>query len=174
MMLLLRTLIVVLKAYRRPKLQPLDTSRISLRVLPNDLDLNLHMNNGRYLSIMDLGRVDMMIRNGILAVILKRHWRPMVGAATIRYRRGLRPFTRYDLTTRIVCWDHKWFFMEQRFEQGGEVCAVAVVKGLFVGPRFSKVNTGQLAEAAGFSGQSPPMPEGIRSWQEWERPSQEG
>ncbi len=174
MMLILRTLKVVLKALRRPKLHPLDTSRISLVVWPNDIDLNLHMNNGRYLSIMDLGRVDMMIRNGILSVILKRRWRPMVGAATIRYRRGLRPLSRYDLTTRIVCWDHKWFFMEQRFEQGGEVCAVAVVKGLFVGPRFSKVDTGELAASVGFTGDSPPMPESIRSWQEWEHPTREG
>jgi acyl-CoA thioesterase FadM len=171
MMLLLRTLKVVVKAFMSPKLKPLETSRISLRVWPNDIDLNLHMNNGRYLSIMDLGRVDMMVRNGILSVMLKRRWRPMVGAATIRYRRGLRPFTRYDLTTRIVCWDHKWFFMEQTFEQGGEVCAVAVIKGLFVGPRV-KVGTRELAESVGFSGDSPPMPETIRNWQDWEHPRQ--
>lgn len=171
MMLLLRTLKVALKAMRSPKLAPLETSRISMRVWPNDIDLNLHMNNGRYLSVMDLGRFDMMIRNGIMATVLKRRWRPMVGAATIRYRRGLRPFSRYELATRIVCWDHKWFFMEQRFEQDGEVCAVAVVKGLFVGPRV-KVPTSEVAAAVGFAGTSPPMPETINSWQAWEHPRQ--
>lgn len=169
MMLLLRTLKVVIKAFMSPKLQPLDTSRISLRVWPNDIDLNLHMNNGRYLSIMDLGRVDMMVRNGIIRSVLKRRWRPMVGAATIRYRRGLKPFSRYDLTTRIVCWDHKWFFMEQRFEQDGEVCAIAVVKGLFVGPRVN-VPTSEIAQSVGYDGDSPPMPDSIRHWQEWEHP----
>lgn len=172
MMLLLRTLKVVLKALLSTKLHPLDTSRINLRVWPNDLDLNLHMNNGRYLSIMDLGRVDMMVRNGILAVILKRRWRPMVGAATIRYRRGLQPFTRYELATRIVCWDPKWLFIEQRFMQDGEVCAVAVIKGLFVGPR-DKIPGSEIAEAVGYAEGSPPMPESIRSWQEWEHPAQE-
>ena len=33
-----------------------------MRVLPNDLDLLWHMNNGRYLSLMDQGRVDLMVR----------------------------------------------------------------------------------------------------------------
>ena len=34
-------------------------------VLPNDLDTNLHMNNGRYLTIMDLGRTDALVRSEI-------------------------------------------------------------------------------------------------------------
>mgnify|MGYP003290859366 CR=1 FL=1 len=36
----------------------LDDSRVCFRVLPNDCDVNLHMNNGRYWTIMDLGRAD--------------------------------------------------------------------------------------------------------------------
>ena len=167
MMLLLRIIKVVLKGLKAPRLKPLDESRISMRVWPNDLDLNLHMNNGRYLSIMDLGRVDLMARTGILRLMVKNRWRPMVGSAFIRFRRGLRPFSRYDLVTRILCWDEKWFFMEQRFEQGGEVCASAYVKGLFVGPR-DKVGTAELAQAVGHQDGSPPMPETIRAWREWE------
>ena len=31
-----------------------------MRVWPNDLDTNAHMNNGRYLTLMDLGRFDLM------------------------------------------------------------------------------------------------------------------
>ena len=34
----------------------LATTRISLRVWPNDLDVNFHVNNGRYLALADIGR----------------------------------------------------------------------------------------------------------------------
>ena len=67
MNLILRLIFIIVRARYRPRLQPFDISVVHMRVLPNDLDLQLHMNNGRFLSIMDLGRVDLMIRTGFLA-----------------------------------------------------------------------------------------------------------
>ena len=60
---------------RRPARRPLparglgflDESAIRLRVWPNDLDANLHMNNSRYLLAMDLGRWELVMRTGLLA-----------------------------------------------------------------------------------------------------------
>jgi len=167
MNLLLRLIKVVVVALKGPRLEPLGDSLISMLVWPNDLDLNFHMNNGRYLTLMDLGRIDLTIRTGIGRMVVKERWRPMVAAATIRFRRGLRPFQRYDLRTRILCWDHKWFFMEQRFEVAGEVYAVALVKGLFVGPR-DKISPQEVAQSVGHDGISPPMPEAVEAWLKWE------
>ena len=50
MNLILRMLAVLLASYFKPRL-PVEkpVNSLSLRVLPNDLDINLHMNNGRYL-----------------------------------------------------------------------------------------------------------------------------
>ena len=168
MNLVLRLLKVLVMAFRGRRLGPLDDSVISFRVWPHDLDLNMHMNNGRYLTIMDLGRFDLMIRNGVGRAALAGRWRPMLAAATIRYRRGLTPFQRYGLRTRLVCWDQKWFFMEQRFEVKGELHALALVKGVFVGPR-EKVSPVEVAQAVGHDGVSPPIPESIKAWLEWER-----
>ncbi|KAG1647619.1 hypothetical protein GQR58_030448 [Nymphon striatum] len=47
-----------------PKSEVMDETRMHLHVLPTDLDIAVHMNNGRYLTLADLGRWDMMIRNG--------------------------------------------------------------------------------------------------------------
>ena len=49
MNLYLRLLLTLLRAWRGPRLEPGATLTRTLRVLPNDLDMYGHMNNGRYL-----------------------------------------------------------------------------------------------------------------------------
>ena len=41
------------------------SARIRLTTLPTDIDILRHMNNGRYLSLFDLGRWDLLIRTGL-------------------------------------------------------------------------------------------------------------
>lgn len=65
MNLALRLLIVIIGTAFRPRLAPDSISRIRGCVLPNDLDLNFHMNNGRYLTVLDLGRIDFLLRIGL-------------------------------------------------------------------------------------------------------------
>ncbi len=66
-----RLLFLLARIWRLPRRGLLEPSRAAFRVLPNDCDLNFHMNNGRYLSFMDLGRVHLMAQTGLLPVILK-------------------------------------------------------------------------------------------------------
>jgi acyl-CoA thioesterase FadM len=145
------------------RLAPLGESVVRLRVWPNDLDTNLHMNNGRYLTIMDLGRLDLMFRTGLGRVIVTQRWRPMVGTAVIRFRRGLAPFERYDLKTRIVSWDEKWFWLEQRFERNGDVVAVGAIKGLFRDSR-GNVPTAEVLSLLGVT-EVPQIPDWLLAWQ---------
>ncbi len=102
-------------SFRRKLIPPFDTSRLRLHVLPNDLDTNLHMNNGRYLTLMDLGRTDLILRGGLWRIILKNGWMPILSSAVIRYQRELRVFQRFYLESRIVYWSDKNFVMEQIF-----------------------------------------------------------
>ncbi|WP_080375644.1 thioesterase family protein [Stenotrophomonas maltophilia] len=61
-----RLLHLLLCSLFRPKLEaPFGVSRLQFRVLPNDLDSNLHMTNGRYWNIFDLGRLDLILRMGL-------------------------------------------------------------------------------------------------------------
>ncbi|MGA7593853.1 MAG: acyl-CoA thioesterase, partial [Gallionella sp.] len=64
-------------------------SRLDLRVLPNDLDINLHMNNGRYLTICDLNRIDLFIRTGLLKAMFRRNWIPVIAEHTMTYKKPL-------------------------------------------------------------------------------------
>jgi acyl-CoA thioesterase FadM len=146
----------------------LDESAIRLRVWPNDLDANLHMNNSRYLLAMDVGRWELVIRTGLWRELLRRRWFPVVGSATLRFRRPLDPFQRYRLVTRLVAWDEKWCFLEQRFERGGHAHAVGRVKALFRGPQ-GHVSSAALLAAAGYpEAAARRVPDAIRRWQEAE------
>lgn len=149
-----------------------DTSVLHFRVWPTDLDANIHMNNGRYLSIMDLGRLDLMVRFGMMGTVLKEKWMPVLGAATIRYRISLNPFRQFRLETKIVWWDEKWFYIEQRFvikggKKDGAVAAIAFVKGSFYCKKSrTTVPTSELVKLMGVDGaQIPARPRYIASWQ---------
>ena len=66
MKLIPRLAVVAARAMIRSNLSALESSNCNFRVLPTDLDVNLHMNNGRFLQIMDLARIDWLLRTGIL------------------------------------------------------------------------------------------------------------
>ncbi|MFQ5935123.1 MAG: acyl-CoA thioesterase [Acidiferrobacterales bacterium] len=157
MNLIFRLIRVLVTAFFRDRLSLLDESTLEFRVWPTDLDVNFHMNNARYLSMMDLGRLDLLVRAGLFATLMKQRWQPVVGSATIRYRRSLKPFQKYRLCSRIVGWDHKWFYLEQRFEVGDTLVASAVVKGLLRGSE-RYVPTAELLDSAGHDPESLPEP----------------
>jgi len=143
----------------------LDESRLTLRVLPNDCDVNLHMNNGRYLSIMDLGRVHLIAQVGLLRAVLKNRWQPVLAAAEVVFIRPLKPLQKFDLVSRVVTWDDKYVYMEQLFESRGVLCAHAFVKGLFLS-REGRVSNAAVVALAGYEGPVPAMPEELRLWAE--------
>jgi acyl-CoA thioesterase FadM len=167
MNLFFRMLRVLLRCWWASRLEPLDESVVRFRVWPQDLDVNFHMNNGRYLTVMDLGRLDLTLRMGFLPLFWGRRWLPMVGAATIRFQRPLKAFQRYELHTRILGWGEKWFFMEQRFTQGGKLIARGLIKGLLRGPE-GNVPPDEILEALGRSGfAAPDLPAEVRAWDEF-------
>ena len=165
MNLYFRLLILLVRLIGLPRRRLFEESRVGFRVLPTDCDVNLHMNNGRYLAFMDLGRLHLVAQIGLLGIILRRRWGAALGAAEINFIRPLAPFQKFDLVTRIVTWDGKYVYMEHRFESGGVLCAHAFVKGLFLDKRGHVANT-EVAAELGYTGAPPPMPEELRIWAE--------
>ena len=59
-----RLAFLILSSVFRPKIDPVaETSHLRFRVWPHDLDTSMHLNNGRYWTLMDLGRADLMLRS---------------------------------------------------------------------------------------------------------------
>lgn len=158
-----RTLLVIAGSARRPALETMGVSVVPMRVWPTDLDLNLHMNNGRYLTLMDLGRVDLVVRTGMWRVMVGNGWKPLVGSAVFRFRRPLQLLSRFELHTRLVFWDSKWFFIEQRFMRGGRPYGIGLVKAL-IRSRSRNISPDEVLGAMDRPYERPPTPAGIEEW----------
>lgn len=129
-----------------PQLDLTDRLTQEFRALPQDCDTNLHVNNARYLSLMDLGRVALVARLGLLGPMVKNRWGAVVGAVEMEFLREISLFDRFELVTRIVGWDRKWIYIEQRFERDGKLLAVGRVQGLFRGKQGSIPSADIIAE----------------------------
>ncbi len=105
---------------------------LSLRVLPNDIDINLHMNNGRYLTICDLTRVDMFIRTGLAKTMIVEKWMPVISEHTMKYKKALTLFQKYEIKMEITGWDERSFQMVHTFIVGGRVVAEGTSLGVIV------------------------------------------
>ncbi len=163
MNLFFRFFTIIIESFFRKRLHPLSESVLHLRVLPNDCDLNIHMNNGRFLSIMDLGRLDLLIRTDLAAALLKHRWQPLVGSVNIRYKLSLLPFQKYRLHTKVIGWDEKWFYIEQRFERKNRTIAVGLVKALFRGERRN-ITPEETLKLIGVNIDPPKMPDKVLKW----------
>ena len=154
--------------FNKPIIQMGDTIELALRVWPTDLDVNGHMNNGRYMTILDLALVEYMTRAGFLSVAMKKGWKPVLGGSMISFRKSLKPFGRYRLTFRVMCWDERWSYMGFEFWCGETLVASGQSKGAIIGKQ------GQIASKDAFSilvntPISPPIPDSVYAWLEAER-----
>ncbi len=171
MNLIFRLFWVVIASWFKPKITDvLKPQKLRMRVLPNDLDFNMHMNNSRYLTIMDLGRVDFILRTHLFQEMKKIKAIPVLSTAQMRYRIPLEPFREYDLETRMVCWDNKWLYIQHRFiiskgKKAGAIAAIGLVKGVFYSRDTKEtVPTRKLLEVTNLEQESPPFPDYITQW----------
>jgi len=145
-----------------PSIAPLEADILALRVLPQDIDFNFHLNNARFLSAMDYGRVHLLARAGLFKIALKARYAPVVGAVWITYRRSLPLWARYQLVSRLVCWDERWFYLEQTFTGSEGLVAVGWVKGALL-DKSATVPPQQIIDLVHPGIESPPIPESIQT-----------
>jgi acyl-CoA thioesterase FadM len=166
MISLLRFLDTLLRPPPGPVLQPGDTTVTRWRVLPGDIDVFGHMNNSRYLVFMDLGRIDFLRRCDLFKGVLRNRWAVPVGGAHMDFRKSLKPFARFELHTRLLYWDERWFYFRQSFHRPGEMArpvCTGHVKTLFLG-RQGPVGTARvIEELAGRPLAQPPLTDEVRS-----------
>jgi len=159
-----RTLLVILGARRRVRrgkaLDPTAVGSITLTTLPTDIDILRHMNNGRYLSLFDLGRWDLLIRTGLFDAMKDRGWYAVVSSETITFRKSLQLWQRFEVQSRFIGHDDKALFMEHRAVVDGEVYARAIVRARMLRRTGGTVSNEELFAAVG-------KPEGVPEIDAW-------
>lgn len=145
MHVIFRTLLILLRARRRPSITPWESSVLALRALPTDIDIARHINNGQYFSLFDLGRFDLMARSGLWAQMRRRGWSPVVQSEQITFRRSVTFMTRFEIHTRMIGFDEKCFYFEQRAVVDGEIYVRAHIAGRLLSSQ-GPVSNGEILE----------------------------
>jgi acyl-CoA thioesterase FadM len=141
----------------------LDVSRIEYRALPSDCDINMHLTNSRYPAFMDLARTYMLAEMGMLKRFLKLKWMPIVNAAEFTYIRDIKPLQKFTIESRVVGWDEKYFYIDQRFVSERGLHCIVHVRGVFVCNR-KQVPISELVREAGYEGETPALSPEVQKW----------
>ena len=159
----LRSARVLLAAQFGQRLKFDGESVLRLWIGLGDIDIFPEVNNGRHLTLMDLGRFDLAVRSGFWKTIHREGWGLTVGGASVRFRHRVPPFSRVLLRTRVVGRDDRWFYFHQKMETGGRVCSAALVRA-GITSKGGLVPVERVLEATGRAGWEPELPEWVRAW----------
>lgn len=130
---------------------------------PHDIDMFLELNNGRTMTLYDMGRLVLARRTGLIGVLRANRWGMTVAGSSVRYRRRVRMFDRFDMESRCTGWDARFLYVEQSMWRRGECTSHALLR-LAVTDRAGIVPTARVLEALGASPVSPDLPDWIAAW----------
>jgi acyl-CoA thioesterase FadM len=163
----LRFLIIALSSYGRPRLAPTDVAVVRSRVWPTDADLSV-ANNAAYLVFFEMARIDQLLRTGLARVARRRGWVAVLGSITVQFRKPLKRFQAFEVSARLIYWDDRWLYVEQRIERSGETVATALAKIMVLGRDGRVAPAAAIAEVFGSSLSAPDQPPMIVSLREAE------
>jgi acyl-CoA thioesterase FadM len=127
-----RMMPMLMRANRQPVICATEPVASRFQVLPHDIDINRHLNNGRYLQWIDVNRAEWLIRTGILGVVRRNRWKPILGSVAMNYRRELCLWEHASVETRLLGWDHRWTYLEHRVtNESGRAVAFGIAKAGF-------------------------------------------
>ena len=133
------------------------------RCWPQDIDVFMEMNNGRILTILDLGRTVLARRVGLLTALKENGWGMTMAGASIRYRKRIRPFVKFKLVSHLVGWDDKFFYLEHTIWIDGD-CAVQALFRSAITDKDGIVRPRRLFDHVGYEGERPVLPAWVQAW----------
>ena len=157
----------MVRASRMPPLGLFDTHVSHHLCWPWDLDPWVELNNGRTLTIYDLGRLPLGARTGIHRVLKAKGWGMTVAGSSVRYRRRVTVFSRITTYSRCLGWDDRFLYTEQSMWKGEECASQVLIRSAIVS-KAGIVPPSELAKAAGEPTDSPDLPDWVKAWIEAE------
>jgi len=159
----LRFIKILITARFKSRLPYNGKSTVRFLVWPWDADIYPEMNNGRHLTLMDLGRFDLSIRTGLWQVVRKNKWGLVVAGASVRYRRKLRPFDLFSIESQCVGYDQKWFYFYQETIKKGVKCSSALIRGAMLDEN-GLIESKKALAAMGVKEWQSQVPAWVKAW----------
>lgn len=131
---------------------------------PWDLDIFGELNNGRTLTLYDMGRIPWFRRIGLDAVLRRERWQIAVVGASVRWRRRVHGFERLRMRTRALGWDERFFYTEQSLWKANGECASHALIRSAASDRNGIVPSPRVLAALGHGEPSPELPLWVREW----------
>lgn len=163
----LRLAIEVVIALRMPRLPPSGIHVSHHTCMPWDIDFAGELNNGRTLTIYDLGRLPLAFRLGIIGVLRKKGWNFTMAGVIVRYRRRVTMFQRLEMKSQAIGRDARFTYIQQTMYHRGEPTS-SVVYRVAAYTRAGIVPTQDFAEAMGHPDWNPKLPDWVERWSEAE------
>lgn len=158
-----------LVVHRNASPLPIDGIHVSHHMCwPWDIDLWRELNNGRTLTLFDLGRIPLARRTGLWQTLKRERWGLTIAGATVRYRKRIRVFETVEMRSRAVGWDHRFIYMEQSMWKGEDCTTHALYRGAIT-DRNGIVAPERVLAAMGLDTTSPELPGWVQAWIEAER-----
>lgn len=130
---------------------------------PVDLDLWRELNNGRTLTLYDLGRIQLARRVGLVAALRRRGWGMTMAGVTARYRRRVVMFDRFEMRSKVLGHDGRFFYLQQSMWRGEEAVSSVLYRVAVVGNN-GIVSTTEVAAEMGHPEWEPQMPDWVQDW----------
>jgi len=131
--------------------------------MPWDLDIFFEMNNGRVLTLYDLGRFNLSVRTGFSKILKKNRWGLVVAGSTVRYRKRIRVFDKVTMHTKVAGIDEKWIYVEQSMWVKGQAASSVLLRTAVTG-KGRIVLTEKVLSAMNLSNWQPQHSNWLKSW----------
>ncbi len=132
--------------------------------LPWDIDIWMELNNGRTLTLYDLGRIAAARRVGLIKVMRKHRWGLTMAGASVRYRRRIRTLEKFEMRSRVAWWDEKFFYVEQSMWKQNDECVNHIVYRAAVTSDQGIVQPQKVVDLIDAYAEKPTAPEWISAW----------
>ncbi|WP_323040709.1 acyl-CoA thioesterase [Gemmobacter sp.] len=151
------------QARRRPRPDPLGPWISRHTCLPWDLDPWCELNNGRTLTLFDLGRVPFAYACGMNDALKAGGWGMTVAGTSVRYRRRVQLFDRITMITRVLGWDARFIYVDQTIWKDGD-CTTQAVPRLAITSGKGLVPPAELMARMGIARPGPDLPGWLTDW----------
>lgn len=160
----LRSAWILASTPARADMTPEDPTELTMTCQLWDADMFGEMNNGRHLTLFDIGRLHYGKSIGFFGALRRNKWGLVVGGSTVQYRKRIHPFQRFTMHTRCLGRDEKWFYFQQTNLRRGVACSSALVRTAVVAGPKGVVPTQTVANAMGWSNWRGALPGWVAQW----------